>query len=166
MSAPELDAEALLHRLGEAGVDFVVIGGLAVILHGYVRVTNDLDICYAPDDANLATLGEVLVRIGARLRGLAEDVPFVPDGRTLRQTQILTLDTDLGSLDLLVDPSGSPGWGPLRARAIPMALAGVEVRVASLEDMLAMKRAANRLTDQADVEALEKIQRMRRYPDP
>lgn len=50
--------------------------------------------------------------IGARLRGLAEDVPFVPDGRTLRQTQILTLDTDLGSLDLLVDPSGSPGWGP------------------------------------------------------
>jgi predicted nucleotidyltransferase len=46
-----------------------------------------------------------------------------------------------------------------------MALAGVEVRVASLEDLLAMKRAANRLTDQADVEALEKIQRMRRYPD-
>jgi hypothetical protein len=105
------------------------------------------------------------VSIGARLRGLAEDVPFVPDGRTLRQTQILTLDTDLGSLDLLVDPSGSPGWGPLRARATPMALAGVEVRVASLEDLLAMKRAANRLTEQADVEALEKIQRMRRYPD-
>jgi predicted nucleotidyltransferase len=162
---PELSVGELLRRLCEARVDFVVVGGLAVVLHGYVRTTKDLDICYAGDDANLEALGDVLVAIEARLRGIEDDIPFVPDGRTLRHTQILTLETSLGWVDLLVDPAGSPSYATLRERATSMHVSGHDVQVASVDDLLAMKRASNRPTDQADIEALEKIQRVRRHPD-
>src|ERR1700684_1653148 len=99
---PELNLLPLLQRLTAGGVDYVVIGGVAVALQGYGRATKDLDIVYATDAADLEALGAVLMRAGARLRGVPEDIPFVPDGRTLSHTQILTLDTVDGGLDLLV----------------------------------------------------------------
>jgi hypothetical protein len=74
----------MLSRLSEGGVDYVVIGGVAVAFQGYGRSTKDLDIVYASDPDNLAALGEVLIAAKARLRGVKDDVPFVPDARTLR----------------------------------------------------------------------------------
>ncbi len=161
---PELDVSSLLGRLASARVDFVVIGGVAVIAHGYERNTKDLDICYSPDRANLEALGQVLLELGARLRGIEEDVPFVADARTLLRTQILTLDTRAGGLDLLVDPTGAPAYGMLKERAERVEFDGFEIRIASIEDLLAMKRAANRPQDKADVQALEAIVRLRRRP--
>ena len=79
----------------------------------------------------------------------------MPDGRTLRRTSILTLETDDGGLDLLVAPPGAPAYPTLRARADVVSLEGVEVRIASLDHLLAMKRAAGRPQDLVDVEALE-----------
>lgn len=159
---PDLNISSLLRRLAGAGVDFVVIGGVAVIAHGYERNTKDLDICYSPDRANLEALGRVLVGLGARPRGIAEDVPFSPDAATLRRMQILTLDTPDGGLDLLVDPNGSPGYEALRSNADRIDFEDFEVRIASVEDLLAMKRAAHRPQDLTDIEALTAIQRMRR----
>ena len=156
----EPDIAALLGKLARADVDFVVIGGVAVIAHGYERITKDVDICYSPDPANLEALGQVLVELDARLRGLDEDVPFVPDARTLRRTQILTLDTPEGGLDLLVDPDGSPGYKDLKRHARRIDFEGNEVLIASIDDLLAMKRAANRPQDQTDIEALLAIQRL------
>src|SRR5215216_2454166 len=86
----EFDAGALIERLAEARVDYVVIGGIALVLHGSARLTRDLDIVFAPDEANLRTLGRVLVDLNAKLRGVDEDVPFVPDERTLGNVQLLT----------------------------------------------------------------------------
>jgi hypothetical protein len=80
-SFPELRLEALLARLAHAEVDFVVVGGVAVAVQGYARSTKDLDITYATDHDNLRRLGAVLLAVHARLRGVAEDVPFVPDER-------------------------------------------------------------------------------------
>ena len=133
----------------------MVIGGVAVVLQGSPRLTRDLDICYSTAADNLARLGGVLVSLGARLREVGEDLPFVPDERTLRHTQLLTLTTREGDLDLLVDPPGSPGYAALRRRADVVELDGASVRVASLEDLLAMKRAAGRPQDALDVESLE-----------
>lgn len=154
-SLPELRLTALLHRLSEGGVDYVVVGGVAVAAQGYGRATKDLDITYATDRANLEALGEVLIAAKARLRGVPEDVPFVPDGHTLRRTQILTLDTVDGGLDLLVDPSGAPSYDTMRARADIVEFEDMLVRVVALDDLLAMKRAAGRSQDLADIEALE-----------
>lgn len=158
---PELKISALLGRLVNGGVDFVVIGGVAVIAHGYERNTKDLDICYSPDSANLDALGTVLVALDARLRGIDEDLPFVPDARTLRSMQILTLDTCEGGLDVLVDPDGSPGYAALKANAERVDFDGFELLVASIEDLLSMKRAAGRAQDQVDIEALTAIKRLR-----
>lgn len=159
---PELQLLPLLRRLVEERIDFVVIGGVAVEIHGYARFTKDLDIVYATNGANLERLGKVLVELGARLRGIEEEVPFVPDMRTLRRAQMLTLDTPLGSLDLLVDPKGSARYEEMRERALTVDLDGIEVRVVALEDLLSMKRAARRPQDVADVDALLTAQRMLR----
>jgi hypothetical protein len=159
---PEFHPGTLLERLHAAGIDFVVIGGFAGVMHGSAQITRDLDICYSGDQANLDRLGRALIDLDARLRGVAGSVPFVPDGRTLRRTQILTLDTSAGPLDLLVDPAGSPGYAQLAARALRVEWAGATIKVASLEDLLAMKRAAGRPKDLLAVEELEAIRRLLR----
>ncbi len=152
---PDFRPTALLARLARADVDFVVIGGVAVVVQASPRLTRDLDICYATDAANLQRLGDLLASLGARLRGVDDDVRFVPDARTLRQTQLLTLSTPEGDLDLLVDPPGSPGYPALRRRADTIELEGVSVRVAAVEDLIAMKLAAGRPQDLVDLEALQ-----------
>jgi hypothetical protein len=158
----ELHAGEIVRRLAERNVDFVVIGGVAAILHGSARDTFDLDVSYATNDANLAALGEVLTSLGARLKGVDDDVPFVADARALRQMEILTMTTDLGELDVLAKPSGAPGYETLRARADRYELDGSSVLVASIEDLLSMKQAAGRPKDLADVAELETIARLRR----
>lgn len=155
----EYHPAALVQALVEGDVDFVVIGGVAVVLQAMPRFTKDLDICYSTANDNLNALGKVLVELKARLRGIPETVPFVPDARTLRQTQILCLTTPVGDIDLLVNPDGAPSYQSLRRRADAMDLGGRSVRIASIEDMLAMKRAAGRPQDLVDIESLEAAHR-------
>lgn len=154
-SEPEFQLTSLLRRLVAAGVDFVVVGGVAVVVQANPRYTKDLDICYALDQDNLDRLGTVLIELQARLAMIDEDVPFVPDGRTLRQTRILTLTTNEGDIDLLAKPDGCPDYETLRERASNIDIDGVQVLIASIEDLIAMKRAAGRPQDLIDVEALE-----------
>jgi predicted nucleotidyltransferase len=158
---PEFRPTALLRRLAAHGVDFVVVGGIAMVGHGSARNTRDLDICYATDLANLEALGSALVELGAQLRGIDEDLPFVPDARALRRTSILTLDTSDGWIDLLVHPPGAPPYEQLRAHAERVTLDGVAVLIASLDDLEAMKRAADRPVDRIDLEEIEVIRRLR-----
>ena len=158
---PELRLRALLRQLVGHGVDFVIVGGIAMIAHGSGRLTQDLDICYSTDAANLEALGNALTDLGARLHGVPENVPFVPDARTLRRTMILTLDSHEGKIDLLVEPAGAPRYALLRDHALAAELDGVTVLVASLDDLESMKRAAGRLKDQIDLEEIEVIRRLR-----
>jgi hypothetical protein len=157
----ELDLERLLRALVDGKVDFVVIGGVAAVLHGSARATFDLDICFANDAANLDALGRVLTGLGARLRGVADDVPFIADGATLKRVDVLTLTTIAGDLDVLRVPSGAPRYDVLRAHADRFDVGGFEVSVASVEDLIAMKTAAGRDKDLGDVAELEAILRLR-----
>lgn len=159
-SWPDFSPTQLLRRLVAHGVDFVVVGGVAMIAHGSARFTKDLDICYSTDPTNLDILGTALVELGAGLRGVPEDVPFVPDGRTLRRTAILTLDSPDGPIDLLFQPAGSPPYDDLRRRAMRTDIGGVAILVASLDDLAAMKRAAGRPKDLLDLEEIEVIRRL------
>lgn len=166
MSNAPIDPGPLLRRLTEAGIDFLVIGGVAVAAHGYGRSTKDLDIVYATNPANLERLGHLLVEIGARLRGIEEDVPFVPDAASLRRLSMLTLDTTEGGLDLLVDPDGASRYEDMWRRAEVIRLRDLEIRVVSLDDLLSMKRAAGRPQDIADIDALLTANRVRRSTRP
>jgi predicted nucleotidyltransferase len=159
---PPLRADEILRRLVERGVDFVVIGGIAAVLHGSSRTTFDLDITFAADDANLSALADVLEALGARLKGVDDEVAFVPDARTLRRVEVLTLVTSLGELDVLSRPPGAPPYAELRRNADRYDLGGFNVSVASVDDLIAMKQAAGRTKDLLDVEELEAIKRLGR----
>ena len=158
---PEFDPREMLRRLTQAGVDFVVIGAIAVILSGYGRATRDLDIAFGTDAGNLEALGEVLVGLNASLRGVHDQIPFVPDTRTLSGIQLLTLDTSKGWLDIHRSVPGMRSYEALRRRAERVKLADVSVLVASVDDLIAMKRAAGRAQDLIDIGALEAIKRLR-----
>jgi hypothetical protein len=157
---PELDVEAMLRRVTAAGVDFVVIGGIAMVIHGSARLTRDLDIAFAADAGNLKALGGVLVELNAKLRGVDDDVPFVPDERTLANVELLTLTTSAGWLDVHRRPDGAPPYEALRRDAQRVDLGGFSVLVASRTDMRAMKTTAGRPQDLIDLEYLEAIERL------
>ena len=157
----ELDPGRLLGLLTARGVDYVLIGGLAAVLHGSATLTQDVDICFARDEGNLEALAKALGELGARLRGVGESVPFVPDRRTLEQSELLTLDTSAGPLDLVALPPGSPPYDVLRRRSQRLDLGAFAVCVASVEDLIAMKRMAGRPKDLVAIEELEAIVRLR-----
>lgn len=137
----------LLGALAEHGVDFVVIGGIAGGAHGSAYPTYDLDVAYARDDDNLERLASALVALSARLRGAPPDLPFQLDARTLKAGANFTFETDLGDLDILADPAGAPPYERLKADATAGEIRGLQVRVASLDHLIAMKEAAGRPKD-------------------
>jgi predicted nucleotidyltransferase len=156
---PELDVQRILRALEAESVRFVVIGGVALAVQGYIRSTVDLDIVYARDQPNMTALTAALAPLHPRLRTSGGDVPFLWDARTLRSGTNFTLVTDAGALDLLADLPGVESFDSLWERADVTDLYGVAVRVASLDDLLAMKRATGRLKDESDVLALEDLKR-------
>lgn len=158
---PRLDVEEMLRRLTAGGVDFIVIGGIALVLSGSARLTRDLDIVFAPDSGNLMALGNALVGLHAKLRDVEDEIPFVPDAATLRNVQLLTLTTSAGWLDVHRDVEGAPAYERLRRNANRVDLGGFSVLVAAPEDMIAMKRVAGRPQDLADIAELEAILRLR-----
>ena len=156
--ATEFRVDHLLGVLIAHGVDFVVVGGIAATLLGSSHDTFDLDICPAADAGNLKSLGRALSELNARLRGVDEAVPFVADDRALAQVEVLTLETDAGPLDILM----RPGYETLRRRAERKDLGTFSVLVASIDDLIAMKEAADRPKDRLAVEELEAVRQLRR----
>lgn len=160
-SLADFDVRGLLRALASHGVDFVVIGGIAAVYHGSARLTADLDVTFSTQTPNLVRLGRALESLNTRLRGAEDVTGFVPDASTLRKVEVLTLSTDLGPLDVLGRPAGAPQYSVLRERASVLTVDEFTVRVADVEDLIAMKRAAGRRKDDEDVAELEAILRLR-----
>ncbi len=164
MGAEAFDPATALRALTEGGVRFVVIGGIAGRLWGSPTVTNDLDICYARDTPNLEAVAGVLRRLGARLRGAPDDVPFQLDARSLANGDHFTFATRAGNVAILGHPAGSTGYDGLRARATAMDVGGLEVWVVSLDDLIRMKLTAGRPKDRVEAEVLAAVRE--EQPDP
>jgi nucleoside phosphorylase len=149
---PSLQVKELLQALDHHGVDFIVIGGVAGLAHGSSYPTYDLDVVYARDASNLERLAAALAEIGVTLRGAPTDLPFTPDARTLGNGANFTFETEWGSFDILADAAGMRDYEAIRADSRMDTIEGVEVRIVSLDDLIAMKRAANRTKDKLMVE--------------
>ncbi len=148
----EFDPERILGTLADAGVRYVLIGGMAAILHGDAGVTLDIDIAPAFDPDNLDRLAGALRAIDARIRaeGSPEGVPFDCTGAflgNLGPDAILNLTTRLGDVDLAFSPTGTRGFADLKRDAVPVEAAGVTILVASLADVIRSKAAADREKD-------------------
>ena len=156
-AAGAFDPLRMLETLRTHEVRYVLIGGFAGRLWGSPTVTNDLDLCYAREEANLERLAAALLDLGARLRGVPEEVPFRLDPLTLRAGDHFTFATDAGALDCFGYPAGSGGYDALSKTAERMEIAGHPVAVAAIEDLIAMKTAAGRPKDRIEVEILSAL---------
>jgi hypothetical protein len=151
---PLLRADQILKTLLDADVRFVLIGGLASQVHGSPSLTGDVDICFALDRDNLERLSGALASLAAVRRGTVEGFRAPLDRRALRAGDVFTLSTRFGDLDLLAHPDPQLDFETLQGRSIAAEILGVHVRVASLEDLMAMKRAAGRPKDRIELEIL------------
>jgi hypothetical protein len=147
---------AIFATLAEYRVRYVLIGGLAAVLHGSPTVTADADICADRSPENLRRLAAALRAIHARLRSGSEPegVEFEPDGALLGRVRVLSLTTDLGDLDVAFQPAATSGYDDLADHATVVSVSGTTVSVASLDDVIRSKEAADRPKDRATLPVL------------
>jgi len=155
----------IFRALADAQVDYVVVGGFAVIMHGHLRATSDLDLVVglAPDNCarSLAALEGIGLRprLPVRLSDFA-DPDIRRDWVEHRHMQVLQLWDPANperSVDLFVrEPFAIER---MLAEAVTKDLDGVPIRIASIRHMIAMKREAGRRNDLDDIEALREIAR-------
>jgi hypothetical protein len=148
-----LDAERILQALAEHGVEYVLIGGLAVQTHGHVRTTNDAGLIPAPEPANLRRLAAALRSLGARVANPGEEATEI-DAKMLPRATIWQFTSRDGGIDVMHEVPGGRSYEELRKRALHVHLGDIDVPVVSLDDLIQMKLARGRPQDLADVASL------------
>jgi hypothetical protein len=146
--------------LNEEGVDYVVVGGFAAVVRGSSLPTRDIDIVPSRSAENLDRLGRALHRMGAQIRTDGDPVPAPMDGPFLaNMPTMLNLVTDFGEMDLTFVPAGrAGGYDGWRLAATEEEVSdGLIVVIASLDDVIDSKRAANRPKDQMALPYLESL---------
>lgn len=155
------DLPGVIGALADAGVRFIVVGGMAGIAHGSARVTFDIDLVYARDADNLARLATCLAGFRPALRGAPPGLPFRFDLPTLRAGLNFTLDTTLGPIDLFGEIAGGGTYEDLVPDTIELRVFGRPCRVVTLDALIGLKRAAGR---PKDLEAIAELEALRDEP--
>ena len=158
MQSLNIIIEAPLKLLARHEVKIVIVGGAAASLLGSAQLTNDLDVCYARNPANLEKLATALQSVHARLRGAPENLPFILDAETLRKGLNFTFLTDFGTLDLLGEVRGVGLYEDVLAGSMTYELFGYQFPVIGISKLIIAKRAAGRPKDLILIPELEAIQ--------
>jgi hypothetical protein len=163
----EFRPQDILEVLDRHEVRYVVIGGLAAVLHGAAHLTTDVDVVPYESRDNLRRLSEALDELHARIRvtGEPDGVPFDHSAESLARVRIWNLQTDRGDLDITFEPSGTHGYDDLARDVVVMRVRGLDVPVASLADVIRSKEAAGRERDRAVLPGLRELL-ARRGPRP
>lgn len=163
VASGDFNPEEMLSVLAEGGVRFILIGGMAAVLHGDVGVTVDIDVVPERTDENLERLADALRRLGARIRtesepeGLAFDCSAEFFGN-IPPDAIVNMTTDAGDLDVTFCPSGTSGFSDLKRDAIEIEAADrLHILVASLADVVRSKEAAGREKDRLALPRLRRL---------
>ena len=151
------DFGALLKVLSSGGVEFILVGGAAAIVHGSSRLTQDLDIVYRRTPENVRRMTAALEPYGPYLRGVQEGLPFKFDEETVRRGLNFTLTTSLGDFDALGEIVGGGGYEQLVPHAISIDVFGVRCLCLDLESLIRVKRAAGRPKDLEAIAELEAL---------
>ncbi len=147
--------ERLLAALSNAGVLYIVVGGVAARAHGSSRLTDDLDIVYARDASNLRRLADALSPLSPYLRGAPQGLPFAWSAATLHAGLNFTLTTDAGAIDLLGEITGGGGFVDLLPHAITVQAFALDILILDLPWLIHVKRAAGRPKDFEVIAELE-----------
>ena len=153
-----MQLEHLLATLTTAGVEFIIVGGVAARAHGSARLTDDLDVSYARSPANLARIVAALSPLHPYLRGAPPGLPFDWSVATLRAGLNFTLTTSAGAIDLLGEITGGGRYDDLLPHALTLMIFGRETRLLDLPWLIRVKRAAGRPKDLEVIAELEALQ--------
>jgi hypothetical protein len=158
----------LIDRFADAGLEFVVVGGFAGVLHGSTFVTDDLDVCAVLTPANVEKLRHALADLHPVHRMTHKRLSFLehpPGGQPVAN---LYLETDAGIVDLLGSILGIGGYEELRKNAVKISLFGRDCLVISLDDLIKAKEALGRERDLLAAKELRAIaaKRAQRRPEP
>jgi hypothetical protein len=140
---------SLLAAFAAAKVEYAVVGGMAVIAHGYVRATHDIDLFIRPTEENARAAFKALLALGIPLEGL-EPADLLDDEENLR------FGTAEDHVDILASIGEMPFEQVWRNR-IETVVEGLSIPFISKSDLIENKRQVGRLRDLADVEELESI---------
>ncbi len=152
-----MEFEKAVQTLADAGVDFVVIGGVAAVFHGGGRADYVLEICYSRSPSNLRRLAGALAPFHPRPREFPASLPFLWDERTLQNGTVFTLGTDLGAIDLLAEVAGLGGYDQVKAHSTVVEAFGRQVATLDLPGLIQSKRAAGRERDLSALPELESL---------
>ena len=139
--------ETIIRTLASNNVDFVIVGGVAITLHGSAYNTDDFDFCYSRANDNLKRIALALKPLNPRLRGFPDDLPFFWDERTLQHGTNFTLMTDLGDIDLLGEVAGIGDYQAVLRESEEINFFELKIRILSVDGLIQAKRTANRPKD-------------------
>jgi predicted nucleotidyltransferase len=155
---PELDIQGILEALHGEEVEFLIIGGIAVGFHGFVRGTKDVDIVPNPEPRNLAKLASVLAALDAQVDGVEEfeagELPDPIDLDALALGGNWVLNTRLGRFDVMQWIGDDPLWEKLSPTAVEAEIGGLTLKVVDYDGLVALKEQAGRPQDAIDLERL------------
>jgi hypothetical protein len=160
----QFDPLTILEILNRCDVEYVIVGGFAAVSYGSPLPTADVDVTPRPSPENLARLSNALRELDARVRveGVPGGLPFAHNAASLADATVLKLTTRAGDLDLVNSPAGIQSYAQLAEASLVVQVHGVDVRLASLDDVIASKEAADRPKDRA---ALPILRRLRERQD-
>ncbi len=142
-----IDLGALIEGLVDAGVEFIIVGGIAAVSQGVPITTFDLDIVHRRTDDNIDNLMAFLRSVNAIQRRPDENV-IVPDARHLKTDGRQLLTTRYGPLDVLSVIEGNRDYDLLLPHSVAISFKGRRVKVLRLEAMIELKRQSGNAEDQ------------------
>ena len=152
-----IDFAAVLRTFEDAGVESIVVGGLAATVHGSARLTQDVDFVYSREPRNIERLALALQPHAPYLRGVPAGLPFEWSAATIAHGLNFTLTTAIGDIDLLGEITGGGDYQALLPHTIEVRIFGQRCRCLSLPALIRAKRASGRPKDLEGVAELEAI---------
>jgi predicted nucleotidyltransferase len=149
-----VDLAQVIPPLVEAKIDFILIGGMAAILHGSARVTFDVDVVYSRTRENIERVAAALAPHKPYLREAPPGLPFTWDAKTIRSGLNFTLTTELGDIDLLGEIAGGETYQDLLPHSFDVDAFGVHFKCVDLPTLIRIKEAAGRRKDQEAIAEL------------
>ena len=146
--------EKLLPTLVGADVEFIIIGGVAGILHGSARATYDVDLVYSRNEQNIQRLASVLAPYNPYLRNAPVGLPFVWDAKTIRHGLNFTLSTTVGDIDFLGEVAARDTYSDLLPHSFEVEAFGVRFKCLDLPTLIRIKEAAGRPKDREAIAEL------------
>lgn len=156
----ETDAGALLAALVGGGVEFIVVGGAAAVLHGASTATQDLDVVFRRSLDNAERLLTVLEELDARIRD-ATGRELRPSAELLNKGRQILLSTRLGPLDCLGELHDGRDYEAIASQTVSMSDGKLRFDVIDLETLVEIKRSTGRARDRAVLPELLALLRSR-----